>query len=304
MTVEHREVTVASPAKRIDAWLAEIWPDLSRSRIHHLLKEGHITVNGGGAKPSQALAIGDQVIALLPDPVEISVQAEDIPLEILYEDRDILFLNKPRGMVVHPAAGNPQGTLVNALLYHCKDALSGINGALRPGIVHRLDKDTSGVLVVAKNDRAHRNLTEHWQETGRFYQALVHGNMPEPGGEVEISIGRHPKDRKKMAVTPGKGRRAFTKYQVLEHFPQYALIEAQIITGRTHQIRVSMQHLGHPVVGDPLYGPKKAVTPVMLLHCAKVACNHPITGQPMIIEAPLPSDFQQYLDKLRQTGRL
>ncbi len=303
--LDKRTCRAGEDAKRADIFIAGLWPDLSRARVQSLLKEEAITINGKSAKASQAIASGDEIIALIPPPVPVAIRAEDIPLDIVYEDEDILFVNKPRGMVVHPAVGNYQGTLVNALLHYC-DNLSGINGELRPGIVHRLDKDTSGLLVIAKHDRAHRALTAAWPtgQVERFYVAVVHGNMPEAGGEIQVSIGRDPRDRKKMAVTPGKGRNAWTKYKVLEHFPQYAFIEAQIMTGRTHQIRVSMKHIGHPVVGDVVYGPKKPATPIELLHCTRVNFKHPMTGQPMTIQVPPPEDYLHYLDNLRRKGTL
>ena len=302
---EIRNHTAAVTAERADAFLAELWPDLSRSRIQSLLKEGLITIDGKKAKPSQAIMPGADIAAAIPPPEPVAIVAEDIPLDILYEDADILVVNKARGMVVHPAAGNYQGTLVNALMHYC-DTLSGINGELRPGIVHRLDKDTTGILVVAKHDRAHRALTEAWPtgEVERYYRAIVHNNMTESAGDIQVSIGRHPHDRKKMAVTPGKGRYAWTKYQVLEHYAQFALVEAQIMTGRTHQIRVSMKHIGHPVVGDVIYGPKKPAAPILLLHCTRVAMKHPIRGDAMVLEAPVPLDFQHYLDNLRCKGSL
>jgi len=303
--IEKRTYTATEEAKRADIFLAGVWPDLSRARIQSLLKDGSMTINGKNAKVSQSIVPGDEILALIPPPVPVEIGAEDIPLDIVYEDEDILFVNKPRGMVVHPAVGNYQGTLVNALLHYC-DNLSGINGELRPGIVHRLDKDTSGLLVIAKHDRAHRALTAAWPtgEVERFYVAVVHGNVPEAGGEIKVSIGRDPHDRKKMAVTPGKGRSAWTKYKVLEHFPQHAFIEAQIMTGRTHQIRVSMRHIGHPVVGDVVYGPKKPATPIQLLHCTRVVFKHPMTKEPMTIEVPPPADYLRYLENLRQKGTL
>lgn len=295
-------IEIKEPAERLDAFLADYFADLSRSRLQKLIKEGLVKVNDQTVKPSRPLEAGDEVQVLVPMAAPVDVKAENIPLDIVYEDDDVIVVNKPRGMVVHPAVGNYSGTLVNALLYHCKD-LSGINGELRPGIVHRIDKETSGLIIAAKNDKAHRGLVEQWQtrEVKRYYKALLHGSMGEPGGTVDAPIGRHPKDRKKMAVVPLTGRHAVTHYKILERFARYTLIQAKLDTGRTHQIRVHMQYLGHPVVGDIIYGPKgrSAVKIGMLLHSASMEFRQPITGEIIKLEAPVPADFAEMLAKLR-----
>ena len=295
-------IEIKEPAERLDAFLADYFADLSRSRLQKLIKEGLVKVNDQTVKPSRPLEAGDEVQVLVPMAAPVDVKAENIPLDIVYEDDDVIVVNKPRGMVVHPAVGNYSGTLVNALLYHCKD-LSGINGELRPGIVHRIDKETSGLIIAAKNDKAHRGLVEQWQtrEVKRYYKALLHGSMGEPGGTVDAPIGRHPKDRKKMAVVPLTGRHAVTHYKILERFAHYTLIQAKLDTGRTHQIRVHMQYLGHPVVGDIIYGPKgrSAVKIGMLLHSASMEFRQPITGEIIKLEAPVPADFAEMLAKLR-----
>lgn len=295
-------IEIKEPAERLDAYLAAYFSELSRSRLQKLIKEGLVKVNDQKVKPSCPLEIGDEVEVMVPMAAPIAVEAENIPLDVVYEDDDVIVVNKPRGMVVHPAVGNYTGTLVNALLYHCKD-LSGINGELRPGIVHRIDKETSGLIIAAKNDKAHRGLVEQWQtrEVKRYYKALLHGSMGEPGGTVDAPIGRHPKDRKKMAVVPLTGRHAVTHYKVLERFARYTLIEAKLDTGRTHQIRVHTQYLGHPVVGDIIYGPKgkSAVKIGMLLHSASMEFRQPITNEIIKLEAPVPADFAQMLEQLR-----
>lgn len=295
-------IEINEPAERLDAYLAEHFADLSRSRLQKLIKEGLVQVNDQKVKPSCPLELGDEVTVMVPMASPVAVEAEDIPLDVIYEDEDVIVVNKPRGMVVHPAVGNYSGTLVNALLHHCKD-LSGINGELRPGIVHRIDKETSGLIIAAKNDKAHRGLVEQWQtrEVKRHYKALLHGSMGEPGGVVDAPIGRHPKDRKKMAVVPLTGKHAVTNYKVLERFARYTLIEAKLDTGRTHQIRVHTQYLGHPVVGDIIYGPKgkSAVKIGMLLHSATMEFRQPITGEIIRLEAPVPEDFAQMLEDLR-----
>lgn len=293
---------INEPAERLDAYLAEHFADLSRSRLQKLIKEGSVQVNDKRVKPSCPLEAGDLVTVMVPMAAPVAVEPEDIPLDVIYEDEDVIVVNKPRGMVVHPAVGNYSGTLVNALLYHCHD-LSGINGELRPGIVHRIDKETSGLIIAAKNDRAHHGLVEQWQtrEVKRHYKALLHGSMGEPGGVVDAPIGRHPKDRKRMAVVPVTGKHAVTNYRVLERFARYTLIEAKLDTGRTHQIRVHTQYLGHPVVGDIIYGPKgkSAVKIGMLLHSATMEFRQPVTGEVIRLEAPLPEDFAKMLEDLR-----
>lgn len=299
------QVDRESAGDRIDLFLAGRMPEFSRSRIQKLIKEGDVLVNGAAVKANYPVQTGDEMNVRVPESKELSLAAEDIPFQILYEDQDLIVVNKPQGMVVHPAAGNWQGTLVNALLHHCGD-LSGINGVIRPGIVHRIDKDTSGVLVAAKNDFAHLSLAAQIKEhsINRFYTALVHGSIPEPAGVIEAPIGRHPVQRKKMAVVTKNSKPAVTHYRVLERFPGYTLIEAKLETGRTHQIRVHMSYLGHPVAGDPLYGPRK--DPLGLagqaLHARLLGFVHPRTGQYMEFEAPLPAYFQELLNKLRESS--
>lgn len=308
LTAAELELTAGAEdtGRRIDQYLVEQGPEHSRSFWQKLLKEGQVLVNGQAVKPNYLLAAGDELLALLPEPEELDVAAENIPLDVVFEDADIIIINKPRGMVVHPAAGNYHGTLVNALLYHCRD-LSGINGVLRPGIVHRLDKDTTGLIIAAKSDTAHQKLTASWHTgaVNRYYAALLHGNMPEPKGTIDAPIGRHPKDRKKMAVLPDGGRRAVTHYTVDERFGKYTLVTCKLETGRTHQIRVHMKYLGYPLVGDPVYGPRGAgaVHIGMLLHSARLELIHPITGKLLHLTAPLPPDFAAFIAEARAAYR-
>lgn len=302
-----QELRLAAPeaaqGERIDRYLSAAFPERSRAFWQRLLKDGLVSVNGRAVKANYQLAAADELLAMLPAASELAVSAEDIPLDIVYEDGDVIVVNKPRGMVVHPAAGNYHGTLVNALLAHCHD-LSGINGVLRPGIVHRIDKETTGLIIAAKSDRAHQGLTEVWHTgaVNRYYLALLHGNMPEPAGVIEAPIGRHPKDRKKMAVMPESGRWAVTHYRVVERLGKYTLVECKLETGRTHQIRVHMKYLGYPLVGDTVYGPKgrSAAQVGMLLHSARLDFVHPVTGERLFLEAPLPSDFAGFLEAARK----
>lgn len=288
--------------ERLDVFLARIDGTLSRSRIQRLIAEGHVIVDGKTPKASQRLSVGETVAVELPEPESSDILPEALPLDILYEDEDVIVVNKARGMVVHPAAGVSYGTLVNALLAHCKD-LSGINGALRPGIVHRLDKDTSGVMIAAKNDAAHRSLAEQIQEktAKRVYLAILTGNIAEAEGVIHGAIGRNPKDRQKMAVVRENGKDATTKFRVLERFGDYTLVECRLLTGRTHQIRVHMAYIGHPVVGDPKYGTKKCPFSIegQALHSKTLMFTHPRTNKRMEFEAPLPEDMQMILDELR-----
>ena len=263
-------------------------------------------MNGKPVKASTKTATGALIALTIPEPEEPEILPEDIPLDILYEDSDVILINKPKDMVVHPAAGHYTGTLVNALMYHCKGDLSGINGVLRPGIVHRIDKDTTGVLIVCKNDRAHNALAEQLKEHSitRKYRAIVCGNLKEDEGTVDAPLGRHPQDRKKMAIVRSGGKRAVTHYRVLERFGNYTYIECQLETGRTHQIRVHMASLGHPLLGDEIYG--RAKSPFKLegqtLHAMVLGFIHPTTGEYMEFEAPLPEYFEKLLEKLRKSG--
>ena len=300
------EFSAERDGERLDVFLARMaiqGDPLSRSRIQKLISDGNVTVDGKPAKASLRLAAGAAVAVELPEPEATDIAPENIPLDILYEDEDVIVVNKARGMVVHPAAGVSSGTLVNALLAHCKD-LSGINGALRPGIVHRLDKDTSGVMIAAKNDAAHRSLAEQIQEktAKRVYWAILTGNIPEEEGVIHGAIGRNPKDRQKMAVVRENGKDATTNFRVLERFGTYTLVECRLMTGRTHQIRVHMAYIGHPVVGDPKYGAKKCPFAItgQALHSKTLSFIHPRTGERMEFEAPLPEDMENILSTLRK----
>ncbi len=299
--------TAERDGERLDVFLARLDETLSRSYIQKLIADGCVTVGNGKAKASYRLTAGETVTVNVPEPEATDVAPEDIPLDILYEDEDVIVVNKVRGMVVHPAAGVYHGTLVNALLAHCKD-LSGVNGALRPGIVHRLDKDTSGVMIAAKNDAAHHSLAEQIQTktASRVYWAIVTGNITEAEGVIHGAIGRSPKDRQKMAVVRENGKDATTKFRVLERFGAYTLVECRLLTGRTHQIRVHMAYIGHPVAGDPKYGAKKCPFAIdgQALHSKTLTFTHPCTGEQMTFEAPLPEDMQAILHELRgKNGR-
>ncbi|WP_440322573.1 RluA family pseudouridine synthase [Laedolimicola sp.] len=291
---------------RIDKYLAEQLPDITRSYLQKLLKDGSVQMNGKPVKASTKTAAGAVIALTIPEPEEPEILPENIPLDILYEDSDVILINKPKNMVVHPAAGHYTGTLVNALMYHCRGDLSGINGVLRPGIVHRIDKDTTGVLIVCKNDRAHNALAEQLKEHSitRKYRAIVCGNLKEDEGTVDAPLGRHPQDRKKMAIVRSGGKRAVTHYRVLERFGNDTYIECQLETGRTHQIRVHMASLGHPLLGDEIYG--RAKSPFKLegqtLHAMVLGFIHPTTGEYMEFEAPLPEYFEKLLEKLRKSG--
>ena len=292
------EASVAS--QRLDKAVAEL-TDLSRSLAHEQIKDGRILVNGQAKKAKYAVKEGDVISYELPEPEVVEYVPEDIPLEIVYQDEDVAVVNKPQGMVVHPSAGHTSGTLVNALMYHIKD-LSGINGVLRPGIVHRIDKDTSGLLMIAKNDQAHVALADELKnkKSLRKYWAIVHGNLPNDRGVIEAPIGRSEKDRKKQAVT-AKGKPALTRFQVLERFGDYTLVELQLETGRTHQIRVHMAYIGHPVAGDEVYGPRKTLKGHgQFLHARTLGFTHPRTGEVLEFTAEAPAIFQETLEKLRQ----
>lgn len=287
---------------RLDVGVTELI-DKSRSYVQGLIEEGHVLVNGAVKKSNYKIRPEDKITVVLPPPKELKVDAEDIPLEIVYEDEDLLVVNKPQGMVVHPAPGAWTGTLVNALLHHCQN-LSGINGVLRPGIVHRIDKDTSGLLVVAKSDLAHQGLAEQIKAHSmtRQYQAIVHGVLFEPSGTVEAPIGRDPADRKKMAVVFQHSKKAVTHYQVLERFHDFSYIQARLETGRTHQIRVHMAYLKHPVLGDPLYGPRKNPYDLkgQMLHAMLLGFKHPRTEEFLEFSAPPPALFLDVLEKIRK----
>ena len=288
---------------RLDQFLAKKLPDKSRSAIQKLIQEGRVCMADKPLPEIYRPKPGDQVSVEIPDPVELSVDAEPIPLAIVYEDKDLLVVNKPKGMVVHPAAGNYSGTLVNALLHHCGDSLSGINGVIRPGIVHRIDKDTSGLLIVAKNDAAHQGLAQQIKEHSftREYEAVVYGRVKDDEGTVNLPIGRCPSDRKKMCVTEKNSRPAVTHYRVVERYSQFTHLRLRLETGRTHQIRVHMAAIGHPVAGDPVYGPKKIIKSLcgQCLHARKIGFVHPVTGAYLEFTSPLPAYFTDFLKTLR-----
>ena len=289
---------------RIDRYLAKACPELSRSYIQKLLKSGQVLVNGSLIKSSYVVAADDHIEVDVPEAVEPEIEAEPMDLDILYEDRDIILVNKPKGMVVHPAAGHYSHTLVNGLMYHCKDQLSGINGVMRPGIVHRIDMDTTGVLIVCKNDMAHNSIAAQLKEHSitRRYQAIVHGVLKEDEGTVDAPIGRHQTERKKMCINYNNGRNAITHYQVLRRFEQYTYVECRLETGRTHQIRVHMASIHHPLLGDTVYGPSNGPVPGLIgqtLHAGVLGIIHPRTGVYMEFTAPLPGYFEKLLKTLR-----
>jgi len=296
-------ITADQPGERIDAFLARSVEDLTRSAAQRLLEEGAVTVNGGSVKKNYKMAAGDQVSLTQPEAVEVDIVPQDIPLDIVYEDDDVVVVNKPVGLVVHPAPGHPDGTLVNALLYHCGASLSGINGELRPGIVHRIDKDTSGLLIVAKNDKAHLSLAAQLQDHSlyREYEAVVQGGFKEDSGTVDAPIGRHPTDRKRMAVLRDGGRDAITHWKVLTRFGPFTHVQCRLETGRTHQIRVHLAHTGHPLAGDDVYGGKPFPGVVgQCLHARRLTFRHPSTGEQVTVESPLPHWFQAALTRLER----
>lgn len=299
-----KETVVEMQNGRLDKVCSEIFSDYSRSQIKQLLDGGNITVNGKTEKAKYKVKSGDLIRLEEPETRTLELRPENIPLDIVYEDDDVIVINKPQGMVVHPAPGHDEHTLVNALLYHCP--LSTINGTFRPGIVHRIDKDTSGLLMVAKNDKAHRSLAKQLKDKTniREYVALVHGRIAEDEGTINAPIGRSLKDRKKQAVVKD-GRNAVTHFEVLKRYRDYTFVKCILETGRTHQIRVHMKYIGHPLVGDPLYGPKKTIKGNgQFLHAGKLGFVHPTTGKLLIFEAPLPKIFQECLEKLDKTNRL
>lgn len=298
-TVENEE------GERIDRYLADALPARSRSYIQKLIKDGLILVNGKPVKANYRLFCDDKVEVSIPELKEPNILPENIPLDILYEDKDIIIVNKPKQMVVHPAPGHYSGTLVNGLMYHCGKELSGINGTMRPGIVHRIDMDTTGSLVVCKNDLAHQSLSRQLKEHSicRIYEAVVHGNIKEDTGTVNAPVGRHPTDRKKMSVHAKNGREAVTHYKVLERFGAYTYVQCRLETGRTHQIRVHMSGIGHPLAGDVVYGPKKCPFPRLqgqTLHAKTLGIIHPKTGEYIEVNAPLPQYFVELLEQLRK----
>lgn len=295
-------VEEADAGQRLDGYIAGKMPDLTRSAVQKLLTDGNVTAEGKPGVKNMRVKPGWSVQVVLPEPEKTEVLPENIPLDIVYEDQDLLVVNKSKGMVVHPAPGNSNGTLVNALLAHCGDSLSGINGVIRPGIVHRIDKDTSGLLIVAKNDIAHQGLAAQIQAHSftREYEAVVYGNLRENQGTIDAPIGRHPTDRKKMAVTEKHSRPAITHFQVLARYGSFTYVRLRLETGRTHQIRVHMAYLGHPVAGDPVYGPKKVITSLggQCLHARKIGFIHPVTGEYLEFSSPLPEYFTSFLHTL------
>ena len=294
------KIDAAAAGLRLDKAVADL-TELSRGLANEQIKNGQILVNGEAKKAKYAVKEGDVISYEVPEPEVVEYVPEDIPLEIVYQDEDVAVINKPQGMVVHPSAGHTSGTLVNALMYHIKD-LSGINGVLRPGIVHRIDKDTSGLLMIAKNDQAHLALADELKDKKslRKYWAIVHGNLPNDRGVIEAPIGRSEKDRKKQAVT-AKGKPALTRFQVLERFGDYTLVELQLETGRTHQIRVHMAYIGHPVAGDEVYGPRKTLKGHgQFLHARTLGFTHPRTGEVLEFTAEAPAIFLETLEKLKK----
>lgn len=290
----------ANEGIRIDKWISEQNGDISRSALQKLLKEEKITVNGRNASKSYLVKNGDEIEVEIPEPVELDVVPENIPIEIVFEDEHLLVVNKPKGMVVHPAAGNYSGTLVNALLYHCSGRLSSINGVIRPGIVHRIDKNTSGLLIVAKTDKAHVGLAEQIKAHTftREYHAVVCGKLKEPTGIIEAPIGRHPVDRKRMCVTEKNSKEAKTEYTVLEEYGNYSYIKLKLFTGRTHQIRVHMSYIGHSVLGDDVYGRPSKYCEGQCLHAKKIGFVHPIDGKYYEFDSELPDYFKFVLNKI------
>lgn len=289
---------------RADLAVSELLEGQTRSGVQKLMLAGAVLREGHPLSKNDRVAEGQTIEVLLPEPAPLEqAKPENIPLDIVYEDDDLLVVNKPKGMVVHPAPGNRDKTLVNALLYHCGDSLSGINGVIRPGIVHRIDKDTSGLLIVAKNDFAHQSLAAQIKDHSftREYEAVVYGHFREQSGSVDAPIGRHPTDRKKMTITQKNSRRAVTHYQVLEELPGFSYVRLRLETGRTHQIRVHMAYLGHPVAGDPVYGPKKVISALdgQCLHARVIGFRHPRDGRYIELSSPLPSSFTDFLARLR-----
>ncbi len=302
MKMDELKLKADVSGERIDRFLAANLDGISRSYIQKLIKEGHIMVDENPVKSNYKVSSGQEITVMVPEPEQLDITPENIPLDILYEDEDILVVNKPKGMVVHPAPGHYSHTLVNAVLYHCGGNLSAINGVVRPGIVHRIDKDTTGSLLICKNDHAHQVLAEQLKEHSitRRYHAVVCGNFKEESGTVDAPIGRHPTDRKKMSTHAANARRAVTHYRVLARFGSYTYVECELETGRTHQIRVHMSSIGHPILGDTIYGPAKVPFHLegQTLHAKVLGIRHPTTGEYMEFDAPLPNYFIQLLDRL------
>ena len=297
------EITPEMEGERIDKCISNYVETLSRSYIQKIIKEGKAYINDAPVKSNYKVRVDDKVQFTIPDCEEPDIPPQDIPLDIIYEDKDVLIVNKPKNMVVHPAPGHYEGTLVNAIMYHCHNDLSGINGVLRPGIVHRIDKDTTGSLIICKNDEAHRKIAEQLKEHSitRKYSAIVYGRISNDEGVVDAPIGRHPTDRKKMAINERNGKPAITHYKVLERFEKYTYIECQLETGRTHQIRVHMTSIGHPLLGDEVYGNAKCPFKLegQTLHAMTIGFIHPSTNQYVEYEAPLPEYFERLLQILR-----
>lgn len=297
------EFTAAQDGLRVDVFLAGCLPELTRSAVQRLLAEGGVTCGGAPVRKNARTEAGAVYAVTLPEARPVETAAQDIPLDIVYEDGDVLVINKPKGLVVHPAAGHEDGTLVNALLYHCGDSLSGVGGERRPGIVHRIDRDTSGLIIAAKNDTAHLALSAQLADhtLARTYECLVVGNFREDSGTVDAPIGRHPTDRKKMAVTQKNSRRAVTHWEVIARYPGVTHLRCRLETGRTHQIRVHLAHIGHPILGDTVYGNKKPVPGLtgQCLHATGLRFIHPRTGQPVELTCPRPEEFERMLEKLR-----
>lgn len=296
------DLTADREGERLDAFLARSVPDLTRSAAQRLLERGAVTLRGRAAKKNDKTRLGDSLTVCLPEPQPVDLVPQNIPLDVIYEDDDVIVVNKPVGLVVHPAPGHPDGTLVNALLYHCGTSLSGINGELRPGIVHRIDRDTSGLIIAAKNDAAHLALAAQLQDHSlyREYEAVCVGTLKEASGTVDAPIARHPADRKRMCVDPKGGRAAVTHWSVLGRYPGHTHIQCRLETGRTHQIRVHMAYIGHPLLGDVVYGAKKPVPGLagQCLHARRLSFVHPSAGTRVTVECPLPDYFSQALRKL------
>ena len=300
------ELRAEAAGQRLDVFLSEAVPELTRSAAQRLLAQGLVTRGGAPVKKNEKTAPGAVYEVIIPAVQETELRPQDIPLDVVYEDADVLVVNKPKGLVVHPAAGHEDGTLVNALLHHCGDSLSGINGEKRPGIVHRIDMDTSGLLIVAKNDFAHQRLSDQLKDhtLRRTYECIVRGGFREDSGTVDAPIGRDPRDRKRMAVTEKNSRPAVTHWEVIERYGQYTHLRCRLETGRTHQIRVHMAYINHPIAGDPLYGVKKPELGLtsQCLHAKELTFLHPRTGEEITVSCPLPEEFQRQLALLRAKG--